>query len=329
MRSKSLLSVLAIAALTLSIGCGGGGGGGGGESVDSRVTVSGEVKTPATVNSNWSVRNSISTLATPTLTVQAFGANGTSVSDAQTIGSDGKFSLKVYPDNDCIIKATNGKFEFQYHFGILSGAKSSIDVDATSTARAFVNWRRGYVVEMPDGDSNLSTLVNSILAALSVTPTVSGSETLFNQLKDAATMVATAYSADTSAIRTANTSLQNIFVNAKSNPELIEGARTYVSSGLNSTAEIPRYGLEDFIAATKSRYQRYNVNTYTFEIREIRFTSADTAKVSVTLSINVTSKADGLTSSYGPVESVIIWKKESGTWRVYQDFPYRREQFNF
>ena len=332
MHSKSLLSILAIVALTLSVGCGGGGGGGS-STPQTTYTVSGSIS-PTGVNNSWvpSVRGD-ATLANLGLTAQLVGKGNVKLSENVSVGSDGKFTLSTTtPDTDAIVKIFNSKgFDFRFHLGVFTQSRADqITVDASSTARTFLNWQKDWKVNLEDNDAQLANVVASIVAALAAAPE-GVFETKIQTAAEAVRTNLTRYDGYYNNIRDNNTALETIFMNANQNPGLIGDAmKAYFSAGLNSTQAISGYGLDHFITATKSRYERYTVNAYSFTIQEIRFTSETTASVTVSFTINVTPKAgDGLSGAFGPVAKVIGWSNESGTWKVWQDFPYLREQFGF
>lgn len=331
MRFKSLFLVLAVAALTLSLGCGGGGGGSDGATVPTTYTVSGAIAVPAAVDNGWNGSVRGATISTLGLKVQALGKGGTALSAEQSVGNDGTFSFSVTPDTDAIIKASNAKgFDFRFHLGVFAANRSNIAVDASSTARAFLNWGEAWKIDLGDTDQQLANIVASITGALQAAPTGQAFDDRIEASVDAARTVLSAYQGYYTSISASNTALENIFKSAKNDPALIEGTRPYFSSNLNSTANLSGYGLENFISSTKSRYERYTVNSYSFSIQEIRFTSPTTASATVSLYINVTPKAgEGLSGSFGPVTKVIGWRNESGSWKVWQDFPYLKSQFGF
>ncbi|HEY9070442.1 MAG TPA: hypothetical protein VIV61_09290 [Candidatus Ozemobacteraceae bacterium] len=338
MRSKSLLSLLVITAITLSLGCGGGGGGGGTTTPATTYSVSGSVEIPNSVADGWngSVRGA-ATISSLGLTAQAIGKAGNSLSEAVNVANDGTFTLTVTPDNDAIVKVSNGKgFDFRFHLGVFAANRSNVVVNASSTARAFLNWKNSWKVDLGDNDQQLANIVASITAALQAAPTGTSFEDRIVAAAEAARTALVVYQGYYDSIAASNTALENVFKAAKdisdktTRDAKIDETKNYFSTALNSTQHISGYGLEGFLSATKSRYDRYTVNSYSFAIQEIRFTSQTTASATVSLYISVAPKSgDGLSGSFGPVSKVIGWKNESGNWKVWQDFPYLREQFGF
>lgn len=334
MRSKILLSILTIATLTFSLGCGGGGGGGG-STTPTTYTVTGSVEIP-TVSDSWkpSVRGAaaISDLG---LTIQAFGKSGslpTAISDKLSYGG-GQFTLTINNANDdAFIKVSNSKgFDFRYHLGYFAQSREgTIKINASSTALAFLNWgRTGWFTDLADNDVNLQTIVASIAAVLGGNTTGNMETTIQTIADEVRETVETIYLASYNNIDARNTALKNAL--ATSSPS---NAYQYVSSGLHSTKSGISISKSDLIRVTDDRYTRYNVTKYSFDIKQIRFTSSTTASVTVSLSISVTPKTgDGLSGSYGPTTWVMGWKNEgtqqAPVWRVWQDFPYLKSQFNF
>lgn len=333
MHSKSLLSVFAIAALTLSLGCGGGGGGGG--ATPTTYTVTGSVEIP-TVSDSWkpSIRGdaAISDLG---LTIQAFGKNGnsrTEISEKQNY-SGGQFTLTINNANDdAYIQVKNSKgFDFRYHLGYFASTRNeAIKINASSTAMTFLNWgHTDWFANLANNDVNLQTIVASITEVLKGNTTGNMETTIVTIANAVRETIKSIYLESYNKIFTTNSALKSAL--ATSSPS---NAYQYVSDALHSTKAGISISKAKLISVTNDGYTRYNVTNYSFDPKEIRFTSPTTASVTVSLSISVTPKSgDGLSGSYGPVSWVMGWKNE-GTqedpiWRVWQDFPYLKSQFNF
>ena len=338
MRSKILLSILTIATLTFSLGCGGGGGGGGGAVPPTTYKVSGTVKAPDALSAQWkpSVRGSVD-LGTLVLKAAVYSAANTKISEEQNVGSDGTFSLTASPDSDAIVKVSNGTgLEFRFHLGLLAAPQVDLDVGATSTARAFMNWRQPIQIFLGDNDPVLIELAKLITDNLLAPTDAKSLEELVKATVDAR-RAASNYIVMNTAIEGRNQELQDIFDYAAKNsiPSKLGEALDYFTANviLHLPTRTTTTSGSDIISATKTRYGNYNVNTYSFQKQTIRFTSTTTASVTVSLQISITPKptySSGVSGSFGPVSKVIGWQKgNDGKWRISQDFPYLREQFGF
>ncbi len=320
MRSKLILSVLAIAALTLSVGCGGGGGGG--SSTPTSFSVSGTVADPGTVAAGWSaaVRGSVPT----GLKAQAFGKAGTSISEAVTVTA-GAFTLSVTPDDDVLIKVTNSNgFDFRYNIGSLSG-NQTIEVNASSTAKALLTWQQTNKPSL--SDAVIAQIVAAINTALGVAPEAGKNLTELNTITTLVTGLITTLQTEYSAIKTNNAAVEQNLKTA----ETMNAALMYVSQNLTSTAS-PKpegYGYEDFRTVMQDRYTKWTVNSYSFSVQDINFTSQTTASVTVSFSATATNKTTGANASVGPVTKVVGWAKESGVWKIIQNLPYRSDELTF
>lgn len=320
MRSKFLLSVLAIAALTLSIGCGGGGGGG--SSTPTSYSVSGTVADPGTVAEGWnaSVRGSVPT----GLKAQAFGKAGTSISEAVTMTTD-TFTLSVTPDDDVLIKITNSNgFDFRYNIGSL-GSNQTIEVNASSTAKALLTWQQTNKFSL--SNAVIAQIVAAITTALGVAPEAGKTLTDLSAITNLVTTLKNTLKTECSAIKTNNTAVEQ---NLKA-AETMSTALMYISQNLTSTAS-PKpagYGYADFQAVMQDRYTKWTVNSYTFSVLDINFTSETTASVTVSFSATATNKTSGANASVGPVTKVVGWAKDDGVWKIIQNLPYRTDELTF
>lgn len=319
MRSKILLSVLAIVALAFSAGCGGGGGGG--SSTPTTYTVTGTVDGPDTIASGWgSVRAAIPT----GLKAQALGKDGTAKSETVSV-TNGAFTLTVTPDADVLIKVSNDSgFDFRFNIGAL-GSNQTITVNASSTARALLTWQQTNKPSL--SDAVIAQIVNAIINALKAAPEANKSfvdlvKALFN-FDELKSTLQTEYAA----INTNNHKVEENLLTLASMSE----ALNYISHSLHSTT-VPapqNYGYDDFCSVMESRYEKYTINTYGFTIKDIKFTSDTTASVTVSLSANATDKGSGSMKSYSADSKIVGWAKESGTWKIIQDLPYRADEFDF
>jgi len=333
MRNSSHLSILAVGILmvTLSLGCGGGGGGGASAPVE--YTVSGNVVVPDGVNDAWknaSIRG-VATRSDLALTVRAFGKSGSAISGEQRLDDQGCFSFSIPADNDAYIKATNPKgFDFRFHLGFFSEGKTGIVINASSTARAFLNWgHTGWFADLADDDEYLKTIVASISEALGGNRTGSMTEILqaiADNVRDNLDDYETAYHS----IVENNSLISSALLAANSDPARLLDAYAYISEQLRSTKSGITISKGNFTSVTSDRYTRYTIRDYSFTPLNVRFTSPTTASVTVSMYLSVSPKtsSEGIAGSYGPVNWVIGWRKEVGGWKVWQDFPYLKSQFN-
>ncbi|HOT28671.1 MAG TPA: hypothetical protein PLU72_10820 [Candidatus Ozemobacteraceae bacterium] len=320
MRSKFLLLVLAIAALTLSTGCGGGGGGG--SSTPASYTVTGTVAGPDTIAAGWnaSVRGAIPT----GLKARAYGKTGTSISE-QVALSGNSFTLTVTPDDDVLIKVTNENgFDFRYNIGVLNADKT-IEVNSISTAKALLTWQQTNKPSL--SDAVVAQIVAAITAALGVAPEAGKTLTDLSAITTLVNALKTKLQTEYSAIKTNNTAVEQNLKTA----ETLNTALMYISEHLDSTAS-PKpqgYGYEDFRTVMQDRYTKWTVNSYTFSVQDINFTTETTASVTVSFSATATNKTSGANASVGPVTKVVGWAKEEGVWKIIQNLPYRSEELTF
>lgn len=336
MHCKSSLSLLIITVLMVTFAVGCGGGGGSGSAAPEVYTVSGKVDIPEGVNDVWkalSIRG-VATRSDLNLTVQAFGKSGTSISEEQRLNDDGGFSLSLPADNDAYIKATNPKgFDFRFHLGFFSENKTSIVINASSTARAFLNWgHTGWFADLADDDEHLKAIVASITEALG--GSLTGSMTrIIQTIADSVRGDLKDYETAYQAIIANNDSIGKALLAGNTDATKLDDAFTFVSKSLHSTIpgiNISKSGSGGLESVTRDRYTRYSINDYSLAPLNVRFTSLKTASVTVSLFLSVSprSSSEGISGSYSRPSWVMGWREENGKWLVWQDFPYLKSQFN-
>ncbi len=334
MRSSSspLLITICVISLAFAVGCGGGGGGGG-SAAPEVFTVSGQIAVPDGVSDSWksSSLRGVATRSDLGLTVQAFGKSGTAISEGQRPDADGGFSFTLPADADAIIKATNSKgFDFRFHLGFFSESKNGIVINASSTARAFLNWKHtGWFADLADDDDYLKAIVASITQVLGGNVTGGMTDiiqTIAERVRDDLDDYETSYQA----IIGNNSRISQALLAANADPTNLSDAYAHISEYLHSTKSGITISKNNFTSVTSDRYTRYTIRDYSFTPLNVRFTSPTTASVTVSMFLSVSPKAsaEGIAGSYGPVNWVIGWRKEGNGWLVWQDFPYLKTQFN-
>lgn len=328
--SRLFLVIVGLFMLAFSLGCGGGGGGG---SAPQMFTVAGNVAVPEGVNDVWknaSIRG-VATRSDLGLTVRAFGKSGSPISEEQRLDDEGRFSITLPADNDAYIKASNLKgFDFRFHLGFFSESKSGIVINASSTARAFLNWNHtGWFADLADDDEHLKAIVASITEALGW-QTLGSMASFIQAAADKVRGDLGEYETAYRSIIENNSRIATALLAANTDPAKLSDVYAYISSQLHSTKSGITISKGNFISVTDDRYTRYTIKDYSFTPLNVRFTSPTTAKVTVSmyLSVSPKSSSEGISGSYGPVNWVIGWRKEANGWMIWQDFPYLKSQFN-
>jgi len=338
MRSKSLLSLLAIAALTLSLGCGGGGGGGSSTPIKTDTVIRGSIAAAGTnpgllTSARAAVGDGIDY---SNLTV---AITGTSISVHPN--ADGTFSVTLTSLTgttvDLIVKNSAGKTIMgQRIFNVYLGEdKNPSAINATTTALLRI------ALDNPTyGEAELDWLSkdNGFTAVLSQFLTILGNGTLGNFQTDSIVMntLPAIPNPATAVIRDAYANMSEIMKNNNlSANSRIAQFMTYFSTNFRDTNGTLSYN--DLMSSTQSRFERYTVNGYALNIRSVKYSGdLNTIDVETQMYGNLSKKpgADGsvsqatgyITKSSDGSNPVITWKNENGTWRIIKGFPFRSSE---
>ncbi|MBF0502400.1 MAG: hypothetical protein HQM09_19835 [Candidatus Riflebacteria bacterium] len=106
---------------------------------------------------------------------------------------------------------------------------------------------------------------------------------------------------------------------------------TFIDTGFLDIAGVPNY--QDLASSSQSRFDRYTVNSYSFSLKELRYTASDTIEAATSMYINVTRKpgAEGGVAAaeiYVTPDPKIVWKIRDGVWRIYQGLPYKSSELS-
>ncbi|GEM_PF-2829049 len=340
MHSKSLFSLLAIAALTLSLGCGGGGGGGSSVPTKTDTVISGSIAAPN--GTNGGLLTSIRALAGDgfdysNLTVTVSGTN-ISVHP----NPDGTFSVTLTSLTgttvDLIVKNSAGKTIMgQRIFNVFLGEdKAPAPINATTTALMRIalanpSYDEAELDWLSSKDNGFYAVVSQFLAKLT-DGTINNFQTE-NINMGTLTVIQNPATAD---IRNAYEDMADIMKNNNlSADSRIAQFMSYFSTNFRDTSGVLSYN--DLLSSTRSRFERYTVNGYSLAIRSVKYSGdLNTIDVETRMYGDLSKKpgADGsisqatgyITKSSDGSNPVITWKYENGTWKIIKGFPFRSSE---
>ncbi|MFZ2959762.1 MAG: hypothetical protein WA705_23015 [Candidatus Ozemobacteraceae bacterium] len=319
----------------LSVGCGGGGGGGTTNPVSPTDT------TKVTITGNVDIGNlaSLRTEATGSGYTIGVGAS------RKEILSDGTFSVEV-PFTGSVIDldvqnaqsavrtmkrittAEAGKtISVQGKIGSQSlSIYLLIQKKAATPADAAVMTEKDVLAQVSAAD------LQALAASISVWLKVAGNSA--KSITDDTTLplpVVTLKPGEKS-IRDNYTAMKTVF----ENNSLDSLARTqafmeFIDKGFLDIAGVSKY--QELASSSQSRFDRYTVNAYSFNLKELKYTASDTIEALTSMYINVTRKlgATGGVSAaeiYVTPDPKIIWKLKDGLWRIHQGLPYKSSELS-
>jgi|GEM_PF-819959 len=80
---------------------------------------------------------------------------------------------------------------------------------------------------------------------------------------------------------------------------------------------------DDILLTARSRFNTTDVKIATYTIRNIDFIGVELAKVHCSAEVRVIKLFPGIDVDSGPINAVVDWRLENGTWRIFRNLPYR------
>ncbi len=343
MNPRSLIAAILLVSAIALTGCGGGGGGGGSPSptgaTTSPVTLNGTVTAPE-VNDGLlgSTRGAAAgAIDFSKLTIQAEGYG--SEKALSGIGA-ATFSLTIDTltgtTTRLLVRNKAGTLLLARRLeGLTQGVtKDGLTVDATSTAIValmgadprFTAADVEYQAALPAFQAFLASITAFLKNAASGSPL--DDTGLKAQATAAGTQLRPGQAEITATYENLRQALEDTTLNDETRLQTFMGA---ISPDFLDMAGTPSYA--DLEAVTRSRFDRYTINAYSFTATAFTWQATDTIKVTTEMKITVTlkpGKTGSFTSATVPKTSDVIWKwsATAAKWLIQQGLPYKTDDLN-
>jgi len=79
----------------------------------------------------------------------------------------------------------------------------------------------------------------------------------------------------------------------------------------------------DLVETARARFNACDVKIATYSIANIEFNGTDLARVHCSAEVRVIRLLPGIDVDSGPVNAIVEWRREDGSWKLYRNLPYR------